>query len=41
MINKLAIKYGAYIVNGRYLASPRGTPNVQSFDALKKEIGEA
>ena len=40
MVDKLAIQYGAYIVNGNYLASPRGTPNVCSFEELKKAIGE-
>ena len=40
MIDKLAVTWGAYIVDGNYKCSPIGTPNVRSFDGLKKAIGE-
>ncbi len=42
MLNKLAVKYGGYVdENGHLLASPRGTPSIQDFDHLRREIGEA
>lgn len=40
MIDTLASQHGAYIVNGNYLSSPMGTPDVRSFDELKAAIKE-
>ena len=45
LVEDLARCHGAYIVAGRWLASPRGTPNLQSVEAIEaylaaRRVGE-
>jgi len=38
MVDKLAVKYGAYIENGVWLCSPIGSPTIRDIDHLRREI---
>lgn len=38
MVDELARMHGAYIVSGRYLCSPRNTPDVKSVAELQEAI---